>query len=231
MGQLRILLIGDGRHELGSRLDEPLVPRDLPPLGILVHRLLGKPENASFVSRRFRDIGQARVTSVVRTVQDAKISAFARKAAQGIAKARAEGFDAVVILIDRDRRTNAETIDCLSQGRDSVTQKMPSPRCAVGVAIETFDAWMIVDGAAIGDAGGDASHSFPEAEGLDGDEQSGRHPKTKAAQIFGSGEGLGDKYAAVAKHVRLDLLSKLCDKGFAPFAREVQAHLLPLLQG
>lgn len=221
----KVLVIGEGPHELGHVFDEPLSLDSLPALPRLIHRLLDEQADVSFVCRQFKPVGQSRVADIVRDHAGAKASALARKVVQAVAEARREGFQAVVILIDRDRWSDKERIAALRSGRDSSNYSS----CAVGTAVEAFDAWMIVDGKAISAAGGDSSKSHTDPEKLDGKESSGRHPKNRAAEIFGTGSGLGVKYAMIAGHVRLDLLGKCCPDGFAPFAQDVRKRILPIL--
>ena len=103
------------------------------------------------------------------------------------------------------------------------------PQCAVGAAVETFDAWMIVDGRAIGRAGGDGSNSHPEPENLDGKPDRPDHPKTWALRILGGEDaGLSRKYACVARELSLEQLERGCPRGFCPFARELEERVKPL---
>ena len=143
-----------------------------------------------------------------------------------------EEFEAVVIVVDRDRNPNAERIVPLRQGRDEMTAG-PFPSCAVGTAVEAFDAWMIVDGNAVKECEGVPTKTHLNPESLRGKEGKGvgQQPKEVAASIFGGSSGLAEKYAVVAKFLALDLLEKCCPQGFAPFADEVRQRIAPVVGG
>jgi len=210
-----LLVFGDGPHELGATCTRHS-PSGLPALPCLIHRVIGSPVSFSCETRLLKDVG-----GHVR----GKGHGYTKKVIAAILEARRDGFASVAVLVDRDRRGVQDTLHPLQAGRDA--SPAGCPPCAVGVAVETFDAWMVVDGKAIQAAGGDGSRSHPDPEGMDGVESSGNHPKVRAAEVFGGGEGLGEKYAVVAKHVGIELLKKQCLKGFAPFAKEIEEFVRP----
>ena len=158
MSERGVLILGEGRHELGSELDTALQAPDLPALPQLIHRLLGKPKHTSYTCRAFK---------AVRPFHG-RGGKFTKKTAAAVRRARREGFAAVAVVIDRDRKTDAERIAALRQGRD-LADRPDYPPCAVGTAIETFDAWMIVDGTAVKAAGGNPESCHPSPETLNGE--------------------------------------------------------------
>jgi hypothetical protein len=208
------VIFGDGPDEIGSVLDEPLSGEELPALPRLVHRLLGEPEEVTYTCRRFKTVPRVR----------ARGDRLARKAKSAIQQAKRDGFSAAVIVIDRDRAANRRRIHSLGTGRDEM-QYSSTPPCAVGMAVETFDAWMIFDADAARKAGGDHTKCHPNPEALSRKEGTGEHPKDVAAAVFGGKQGLGTAYAAVASGVDLGRLKQVCHEGFAPFAADVDRHL------
>jgi hypothetical protein len=217
VSHLSILVLSDGPHEIGHTGDSAATGDGLPPLSMLVSRILGTPSHVQFKTGALRKAGRAH-----------KGEGHARKASLAIADARKEGHDAVVILLDADGDKVGRRA-ALERGRTDVpsTQSLP---CAVGVAVETFDAWMIADGSAIGKAGGNASISHPSPESLGDKEGTGNHPKDRAGEIFGDKKALGPKYKVVAAHVDTDLLEKCCPKGFGPFAQEIRERIGAVIQ-
>ena len=219
MGELRVLLVGEGRsHELGGYRDEFARADALPPLAALVKRLL--PDHA--VVRFFCRLG-----SQVGNVHQGKMaSRWGKKVFTAIWYARhgrAEPLDAVVLVADRDGPRNAARLREMQEGRDSYgPSALP---CALGVPVEMFDAWMIADTEAIEAAVGDAARAQPCPEAL-------ADPKAAADAIFETrrGAGLGPKYAIVAREVDLDALAKTCPQGFAPFAQEVRERIGPVVR-
>ena len=215
MNERGVLVLGEGRHELGSELDSPLHADKLPALPRLIHRLLSEPRNVSYTCQAFK---------TVRAIHG-RGRKFAKKTTVAVRRAKQEGFAAIAIVIDRDRRPDRERIGALQEGRTAVDG--PSyPPCALGVAVETFDAWMIADGTAVGAAGGDSTRSHPSPEEMDGKEGTDRHPKDRAVSLFGAGN-LGDSYASAASNVDLELLARHCSRGFKPFADEVRDRIGP----
>lgn len=217
MSKRRIVVFGEGAHELGQRLDSPLSNDHLPALPCLIHRLLDEPDQAEYSCTAFKSVPAVH----------GKGPKFGKKVKRAILKAHQEGHQAAVIVIDRDAQPDAERIQAMRQARDEMVDGWYPP-CAVTTAVETFDAWMIVDGKAIKESGGDHKNSHSDPEALDGRPGSGQHPKDKAAEIFGGLRGLGGKYAAAAKHADLGLLRRRCPKGFEPFAQEVEQQIGPI---
>lgn len=212
----RLLILADGKHELGAA-DEVLEAQNLPALPCLVHRLLDRPEHIDYLPRPFHLVGHTRGIG----------TGYKKKVLAAALEARKAGYMGVIVLIDRDRKPAKETLLPLQQGRDAAAER-GLPVVAVGVAVETFDAWMIADGKAIGQAGGNDARSHPHPEKLTGEENSGNHPKDKAHELFPGG-ALSEKYRLVARHLRLDVLERCCPEGFKPFADEVRERILPLL--
>ncbi|MCY2927627.1 MAG: hypothetical protein NT031_19740, partial [Planctomycetota bacterium] len=154
---------------------------------------------------------------------------WGKKAKKAIFDASESGYAAIVILIDRDGDSDAERIVPIREARDA-TWGTGVP-CAVGQAVEAFDAWMIADGKAIKEAGGDAARQHPMPENLAGKDGSKHHPKAWAMDILGGKESLADKYAVIAAKARLDILAACCPKGFAPFAEDVKERIRPVVDG
>ena len=217
VSDFRIAVFGDGEFELGLIGRDYRAGESLPALLCLVHRLLGEPKNVAYRSLLFRQVLEAH-----------RGLDWYKKAKRAIWQAQREGYHAAVIVVDRDREATQKKNVPLRKARDEMFAA-GFPPCATGVAVEAFDAWMIVDGRAVQEAGGDGTNCHGSPEGLDGKEGSGRHPKDWAGKLLGGHAGLGAKYAIIASKVDLELLRECCPKGFAPFAAEVCGRLAPLL--
>ena len=218
MTTCRIAVYGDGRHELGRDLGRELSPDSLPALPEFVHRLLRSPSHLTYTPKSFAAVPPVH----------ARGHKYARKAQQAIRQAGRLQFAAAAILIDRDRQPDAKRILPLREGRDAMSYS-GFPPCAVGMAVEAFDAWMIADSKAVQAAGGDSAMTHPSPESLEGKEGTGKHPKDVAAEVFGSKKALGGKYAVVAAKVDLSRLEEACPKGFRPFAAEVCERIGPVV--
>ncbi|HDY66014.1 MAG TPA: hypothetical protein ENH84_07280 [Phycisphaerae bacterium] len=213
---LRILIFGDGENELGKIETEYAPSDDLPALPRLIHRVLGEPAQTTYTTKKFKKIKAAH----------GRGGKWAKKTKRAIEDARKGGYQGTVILIDRDRKSSAERLGPLTDARDAMLAC-----CAVGNAVETFDAWMIADGKAVREATGKAtqSQSHPKPEKLNKDEGTGNHPKDWATRIFGGTSSLTPAYAVVALHADIDLLKRTCPKGFAPFAKDIEKRIAPLV--
>ncbi len=220
MRAVKIAVFGDGAHELRGISAGSGVANETAALCRLVARIAGAPDHIEYVCIPFKKAGP---------VHGKAVNDFSRKTKGALFRAKREGCQGAVILIDRDRKPDSQRVKALREGRDALGDVLYPP-CAVGTAIETFDAWMIVDGKAIGAAGGNASIPYGEPEKLGGTEGTGKHPKDRAIEIFGGAGELPEKYAAVADSVDIDMLKKQCPKGFKPFAEEVEQRVAPLVK-
>lgn len=233
MSEKKVLVFSEGKGEIGAQTD-PLDPNEqsLPALPCLIHRLTGELPTTRYLCRKSQLLVRLHARSRAdrrRTPQprarDARTAIAARFVAQS------EGCVAAAIVIDHDQHDGAVRLDNLKSGRDDPGWQ-GYPPLALGQAIQTFDAWMICDGTAIGQAGGDDSRSHTEPENLQGRKGTDNHPKCRAAAIFGcdpNGTGLAAKYPIVARHIDLQLLKRCCPQGFAPFADEVAQHIAPVV--
>jgi hypothetical protein len=216
VGKLRILLVGEGTHELGSYRDEYAEQDDLPALAGLVRRLLGHHPSPRFFCRAAKDI---------RNIHRGKLgSRLSKKVYSAIWYARHgkhAPLDAVVLVIDRDGPRQAGRLAEMRQGRDKYGPNVVP--CALGLAIEQFDAWMIADPDAVRVAGGKPAEADQAPESI-------RDPKAAADRVFGTqhGTGLGPRYAIVASNADLDALEEACPEGFRPFADEVRERIRPV---
>ena len=213
MSDACIFLVGEGPHELGPPPYGPAVMRELPPLARLVHRLLGEPDNIWFRCATGKEIPNVHRGKMA--------SRHGKKVYSAAWYAHRRKWTAVVVVIDREGRRNADRLSAMKEGRDELAPPFP---CALGMAVEAFDAWMIADLDAIEAAGGDRGQAPGRSESLS-------CPKDAADVVFATagGSGLGPRYAIVAKHVDLSLLEKACPKGFKPFAEEVRGRIGPVL--
>lgn len=187
---MRVLLVGEGKHELAGSLET------------LVRRLL--PSDIECVTDR---IARSDIH-----VHRGKGSGYEKKALRWMMEADRRGFDAIVLVIDEDDRAER----CEEMDRAQGTSLVLIPR-ALGVAIRTFDAWMLADQKPWTKVTGKAIDQFPMPESL-------QRPKDDAERIAsGFGKPLSDVYRAVAADLDFDVLAKRCPKGFAPFASRLVA--------
>lgn len=203
-----ILLVAEGAHEHGDNDDNSA-------LAILVRRLLDDSSDVHFVHARPND-------KVFRRYRPrGKGSRYSKVIAGFLRGAELDGFDAVVFLIDEDG--DSERQKAIDGGQATPEPRMPR---ACGLAIQTFDAWMLADETAIGQALGETVDRQPDPEKLPS-------PKADFRRLHDGStceERPRDVYANIAHCVNLEVLTHRCPRGFAPF-RERLAKMRAGLAG
>ncbi|UCE50672.1 MAG: DUF4276 family protein, partial [Phycisphaerales bacterium] len=89
---------------------------------------------------------------------------------------------------------------------------------AMGVAIRTFDAWMLADEKALTEVLGDNVNRQPDPETI-------RDPKQRCADLLterGSQMSQSEMYAQVLDTIDIEVLCDRCQRGFKPFAARVR---------
>lgn len=226
---MRILFVGEGPTDVGRQTC--CDPSDSEALGavapVLVRKIL--EAHASRHSVRF-DFVPRRFGWVRR-------GGFQRKIQTSMALAREQGFDAVVALTDRDGPSNHGRLKALRAGRDDAWNKDLNPLpCALGMPIETIEAWLLTPDAAREGLGLEETPAeCPAPESLGGKSGEPDHPKSVfnswcAEAPTGRFTSMTDAMAAVAERTDVDSLTRRCPQGFAPFAEEVRTRLGPLVK-
>ncbi len=189
---MRVLIVSEGKHEQGGALLN-LVARSCPGFALeATHANLSDPRIKS-------SNGGSRGTMkrAIRWVQDAE----------------ARGFDACVLVLDEDgERSRVAEID---EAQASDLSALPR---ALGVAVRTFDAWMLADETAIAAALGRPIRRQKDPEPL-------KDPKDAFRALLGQdpGPSQSEAYEEVARRLRLFILEKRCPRGFAPFANRLRS--------
>lgn len=225
---VRLMVVGEGPHELGDpetwESDGEAGGAALP---VLVHRVLREPAEVCYHKKKLSAKGSRNEQKRAKHRHGRGTKASGRVKIW-IDRALRAGCHGVIILWDHDGDDVTDRLGQMRIGRDEMANDSFAayPACAVGVAVKSFDAWMIADGAAVGQAEGDSANSHPSPESLG----SAHATKTRAMDIFGDEEGLRVRYACVAEHTDLDTLAACCPEGFAPFKQEIEQRIRPLLQ-
>ena len=195
---MRVLVVGEGKHELtDENPSSPLVElvRRMLPADVEFHR--EKVSSPKVRTHRLRGKAEA---------------AYEKRALAWLSYATRESFDALILLIDHDGEADREK----GIERAQNDTRMPLRR-AMGVAIRTFDAWMLADNVALGQA---LDCSVPVQRSPEGV----RDPKSVCKRLQSDSAcelGLTEVYFRVARVVDLDRLKTRCPRGFGPFANRV----------
>ncbi len=196
---MRILVVSEGVHELGDNsLDGALV--------MLASRLLDG--NVSFERKKVS-------SSEVRLhTQQGKGGRYEKRALGWIRLAEREGYDAIILVIDQDG--DEERGQQFDRAQDD--PRLPLPR-ALGVAIKTFDAWMLADEQALSAVLGTHIDLSPNPESEDDPKSRCENLRNEAPSQLSPRE----MYAEIAKRTDMEKLEARCPNGFAPFAGRVRA--------
>jgi len=194
---MKILVVSEGKHELGDAGHEGA-------LVVLVRRTL--TQSADFVTERISD-PKVRVHW-----RRGEGQGFVKRSLAWIRFAERHSCDALVLVIDQDGYAEREREIAAAQSDARLTL----PR-ALGVAIRTFDAWMLADERALSQVLCRETSRQKDPEGI-------RDPKHTCRELLdGSGNPMSQAefYAAVANAVNIELVSERCPRGFSPFADRI----------
>ncbi len=138
---------------------------------------------------------------------------YFKRALRWLLEARKRGCDALILVIDEDGRRERILEFDQAQNYEQI-----DVRRALGVAVRTFDAWMLADELALTKVLGCkvARQSNPE-EIL--------NPKQRCTALHQSSQNpatLREIYADLAMVVNIEVLEALCPIGFTPFASRVR---------
>jgi hypothetical protein len=194
---MKVLLVAEGKHERGKE------DRD----GAL----------ETLIRRLRQGIAQCDLDRVSRNdihAHHGTGQGYFKKALRWMLEAKKRGYDALVLLIDQDN-----TPQRVQEITETQNDQNVALRRALGVAIRTFDAWMLADESALTRILGYSVPTQPSPEELS-------DAKSKCTQFLGaSQEAMSQSafYAAVAHAADLSTLERRCVRGFAPFAQRLRA--------
>ena len=225
---MRLLLVSEGALDVGAAGRDPggaahgEVDESRGAVGVLVRRVL---------EQRFgREVQDWEIErDVLPRVHRASesVSGYPRKVHLAIEEARIRGCSSVAVVVDRDRTEGGARLSELRDGRD-LAEKYENPlayKTALGVAVETVEAWLLADEQALNEALAldPKAPAIPDPEGLGGGPKTESHPKNVLRKLIRrAGVTSAAPYDDVAERVRLDVLERRCAAGFAPFAEEVR---------
>lgn len=198
---MRVLIVGEGPHETGTSAE----PARSAALRNLVVSVVGHAHEYSL-----ERLNSPRPETHSRWGQG---RGFEKKLLQWLLFANANGYHAIVAVVDEDRDPNRVDQVNNAQAHTHTTRR------AFGVAIRSFDAWMLADEKALSEVLGRAVQRQPDPEDV-------RDPKAKVDELrheCDCSKPMRDVYAEVMKAVRVDELEKRCPNGFAPFHRRLRA--------
>jgi len=192
---MKVLIVSEGKHELGNEHRD----QSLAALRTLVCRVVGQDLQCDLDT----------VRNVGRHITGGKGDRFKRKAIECMKQAEKRGYDAMVFLIDEDGDVDRRRQLDMAQEYVGI-----GIRRAIGLAIRTFDAWMLADETALSNALSARVQRQPDPEDI-------KDPKShcrKLREDLGLGWGLTDMYEQIARIADLAIIEKRCPRGFGNFA-------------
>jgi hypothetical protein len=138
-----------------------------------------------------------------------------KRAAAWMREANEDGFDAVAIAIDQDGDTVREEKFDKAQMETIVSGR--SQR-ALGVAIRSFDAWILADEQAL-------TAALSVAVQCQKDPERNRDPKQTCVELLESSDREISRrgfYTEIANHVDFKILSARCPDGFGVFLNRLR---------
>jgi hypothetical protein len=161
-------------------------------------------------------------------------TSLASKVTLAIKNARYSNLDfrGVVIVVDRDGpERGGDRLAKMERGRERAEADGYVLPCALGIAIETAEAWLLADGQALENALGlDETPSISDPEGLYGRKGSEEHPKGKLNSYLdrdSQNRTHGECIADIAERSDIPVIRDKCKRGFAPFQDEVTERIAP----
>jgi len=189
---VKLLIISEGKHELHGALET------------MARRLIGEDDH----------VAQMKVSDPSLRVHRAKGPGYFKKAVRCLLYAAERGYDALVLLIDQDDQDDRRRQ--FADAQEEITLcKLPR---AMGVAVKTFDAWMLADEQALTKVLSSPIQRQPDPEVI-------RDAKGMCMQLrdhAGSKVGLAEMYELVSYEINFDLLEHRCPLGFAPFLKRIK---------
>ena len=200
---MKILLLSDGPHELGSLREASSGTREPFALQALVERMIASA--GEFTPRKFSD------TSVRGT--HGKGHGLTKRAVAWLRYAQQNEFDAVVAVVDEDGER--ERLRAIDQAQEDRLFDLPR---AFGIAIRSFDAWMLADVRAL-------CHVMGTNVDEQSDPEAMRDPKGVFAALLECHSvemSQREAYAAISGQAEIERIQSRCPKGFEPFARRLE---------
>ncbi len=193
---MKVLIALDGKHEEGLR-DHPGA------LETIVFRLLDRSASAKIERSKRKDIHAFH----------GKGKGYAKKALRWMLEAQREGYEALVLVIDQDG-----FLDRTWQFDEAQEDSRAHIRRALGVAIRSFDAWMLADERAL-------SRTLETNVERQKNPEDNRRPKEECKALLRASlivMSQTEMYARVSRELDLAVLEESCPRGFAPFASRVR---------
>lgn len=190
--ELRVLLVSEGKHEQAGAL----------------LRLLERCCQGTIIQATHAKLSDPQIKS-----SNGASQGTMKRAIRWAQHAEAEGFQACVVLLDEDG--SGSRVGEMDAAQESPLCGLPR---AMGVAVRTFDAWMLADETAVSRALGRKIQRQKDPEKI-------KNAKDVFEKLLGNRAGISqaEAYASIAATARLTELEARCPVGFQPFTARLRA--------
>lgn len=181
----------------------------------------GKHEQSGALESLVRRLGGGEATYEQDKISNSRIHAYHgrgdgyfKRAVRWLLEAERRGVDVLILLVDEDGQR--ERLTQITTAQDTTQSHL---RRAMGVAVRTFDAWMLADESALTSVLGYEVNRRPDPETI-------HQPKEDCAALLEDSPNdmaQSEMYAGIADQVDLGILSQRCPLGFGPFSTRVRA--------
>ena len=220
---MKVLFVGDGRHEIGPAVFSPQ-PRPAAGVVAVLCRQINPEISSDSIALAWRDIA---------TLNRSK-RGLEHKLVAAKELAVRHGCMGTIAVADRDGPQGATRVDELQRGRSRSHSNGSSVHpIAVGMAVESIEAWTLGDARAVAKvldiAVTELRQHYREADTEKFHEQSGKaelRPKGILARVADIKHRKPDVEfrVEVANQTDLATLERNCPNGFAPFAADVRQN-------
>jgi hypothetical protein len=190
----RALIVAEGVHELG---------------GALVALAMRLAECSFDVTYKTVRDNEVRIH-----MSPGQFQGFERRLVGWMSYAEEHRFEVMIAVIDEDgEHERRGEVDAAQ------SHELFEIRRAIGIAIRSFDAWMLADEKALTSVLGATVSKQKSPESM-------RNPKKRFGELQAQSarqEGRRDLYAQIAAAADIELIAGVCPKGFARFAERVRA--------
>jgi hypothetical protein len=224
---LKVLFVGEGNHDIGPSGEawgQPRPARGVVP--VLARRVCPSIDAAS-VALPWREL--SRLSPNARKGLEAKVAAAIT------ISARRFGCEGTVCVSDRDR--GLDRLEALNRGKRRGLEVLGAPHtAAVGVAVESVEAWTLGAPQAIAEELGisadrvraalPAKHVEALSESSGNEDHRPKALIDRIASLARQRDGTAFR-CAVAERTEVEALRAACPEGFGPFADELRAAFGP----
>ena len=201
---MNVLLVAEGKHERGDPFHKIVGA-----LEELVKRLLVLQDPARSINIEVAPANDKKVR-----VHPGKGSGLEKRALAWMKHAGKKRCDALILLIDQDGdKTRASQLS-----KAQADQRVNAIPRALGVAVKSFDAWMLADETALSNVLGCPINTQKAPETI-------ADPKRQCETLRDQSPAsidLTDMYRDIAQSTDIDKLKKRCPAGFKSFAERVE---------